>query len=71
MGNYINYYCVYEHKRVNSGTKRFTDTRFNLPESCVVYIIQAQISCNGIEITVWRILYKCTILDDNIYLTQN
>lgn len=37
MGNYINY-CVY--KRVNGGTKRFSDTRFNMPpESCVVPIL--------------------------------
>lgn len=37
MGNYINY-CVY--KRVSGGTKRFSDTRFNMPpESCAVPIL--------------------------------
>jgi len=44
MANYINY-CVY--KRVNGGTKRFSDTRFNMPpESCAVYMVYIYTSPN-------------------------
>jgi hypothetical protein len=53
MGNYINY-CLYEYKRVNGGTKRFTDTRFNLPESllCCVPIREPKCLVMEFKITV-------------------
>jgi len=48
MGNCINY-CVYN--RVNGGTRRFSDTHFNLlPKSCAVCIhkLLAQTYCGEI-----------------------